>query len=101
MNQLPRTEAFKAAARRIVWFEDAETSLEDPVRFFAYAITYGGKADLALVLTAYSEDDMREALDHAPPGIIPQERWSEWHRKLGWLDVPPMPKRTFNEGHER
>jgi hypothetical protein len=79
----------------------ARGSLEDAARFFAYAITYAGKADFALVASVYTEDDMRAALDNAPPRIIPLERWAQWQRKLGREAVPPMPKRHVNEGRER
>jgi hypothetical protein len=95
MKALPHDPALLSAARRIIWFEKPEEAVADAIRFFAYAVAYGGKADLEVVLRYYTEQDMREALRKAPPGIIPQGKWASWHKRLGFAEVPPMPRRHF------
>ena len=35
-----------------------------------------------------NDDDAREALDHAPPGVIDAHSWAYWNLKLG--RVPGM-----------
>jgi hypothetical protein len=42
-----------------------------------------------------SDDDLREALDDAPPGIVDPRSWAYWNSKLGRYPPPPMPTRRF------
>jgi hypothetical protein len=42
-----------------------------------------------------TDQDFREALDHAPPGIIDARSWAYWHSKLGRFPPPPLPKRQL------
>jgi hypothetical protein len=42
------------------------------------------------------DDDMREALAHAPPGIIDPRSWAYWHAILGPYPAPPLPTRRFD-----
>jgi hypothetical protein len=43
------------------------------------------------------DDEIREALDRAPPGIIDPRSWAYWNLKMGRFPPPRMPKRTFGE----
>ena len=54
----------------LIWFEEPEQALADPVRFVTYAMTYGLPGDRKTLREYYSDDELREALDHAPPGIF-------------------------------
>jgi hypothetical protein len=48
------------------------------------------------VLRGYvSDDDFREALDKAPPGIIDPRSWAYWNSKFGRYPPPPRPRRRF------
>ena len=69
MIPIPLTPETEALARRIVWFEPPAEALADPIRFMAYAMTYATVADLAVMRPYVSDDDFREALDKAPPGL--------------------------------
>jgi len=42
-----------------------------------------------------SDDDLREALDRAPPGIMDARSWAYWNSKLGRYPPPPMPVRAL------
>jgi hypothetical protein len=42
-----------------------------------------------------SDDDFREALDHAPPGIIDPRSWAYWNSKMGRYPPPAAPVRRF------
>lgn len=44
-----------------------------------------------------SDDDFREALDRAPPGIIDPRSWAYWNSKMGRYPAPPLPKRRFED----
>ena len=43
----------------------------------------------------YVADDLREALDRAPPGIVDPRSWAYWNNVLGRYPAPPMPKRAL------
>jgi len=95
MKPIPITPETVQAASRIIWFEASEKALADPVRFMAYAMAYAMHADMKLIRRYVSDDDFREALDRAPPGIIDPRSWAYWNSKMGRYPPPPMPVRTF------
>jgi hypothetical protein len=84
-----------AVARRIIWFEPPEKALADPVRFMAYAMTHALPEDMRFLRKYVSDDDFRDALDHAPPGIIDPRSWAYWNSKMGRYPPPPHPVRRF------
>jgi hypothetical protein len=92
---MPPDAELLALAGRIVWFEPAETALADRNRFLAYLMTYGTAEDLAVAERYFTQDDFREALDHAPPGIIDPRSWAYWNLKAGRYPPPPMPVRRI------
>lgn len=95
MKPLPRTPDIKAVARRVVWFEDPDEALSDPIRFMAYAMAAATHADMKLLRRHVSDDDFREALDKAPPGIIDPRSWAYWNIKMGRYPPPPLPRCRF------
>ncbi len=46
MKQLPVTPELLKVARRVVWFEEPEAALADPVHFLTHVMTYGTIEDL-------------------------------------------------------
>jgi hypothetical protein len=44
-----------------------------------------------------SDDDFREALDQAPPGIIDPRSWAYWNSKMGRYPAPQMPEHKISE----
>jgi hypothetical protein len=95
MRTIPLTPDTDALARRLVWFEEPAQALSDPVRFVAYALARATHEDMNLLRTYLSDDDLREALDHAPPGIIDPRSWAYWNSRLGRYPVPPLPARRL------
>ena len=95
MKSLPRNRDLLAMAPRVIWFEPPEKALADPVRFLAYVMTYGTIEDIAVVRRYLDLDDFREALEHAPSGIIDERSWAYWNVMTGRYPVPPMPRRTI------
>jgi len=95
MKTIPLTPQIRTIASKIIWFEPAEQALADPVRFMAYAMTYAPPQDMRVIRQYVSDDDFREALDHAPPGIIDPRSWAYWNSKMGRYPAPPMPVRRF------
>ena len=94
MSSLPLTPEIEAIARRVVWFEEPRQAIADAARFVAYAMTYGTHADVAVIRKHLTEDELREALSNAPPGIFDPRSWAYWNLKLGRYPAPPMPMRA-------
>jgi hypothetical protein len=95
MKPIPLTPLTLDLARRIIWFEPPERALSDPIRFMAYAMTYARHEDMRIIRRYVSDNEMREALDRAPPGIIDPRSWAYWNSKLGRYPPPPLPVRRF------
>lgn len=95
MNAIPLTALTRDIARRIIWFEPPERALAEPIRFMAYAMTYARHEDMQLIRRYVTDDDMREALDNAPPGIIDPRSWAYWNSKMGRYPAPPLPVRKL------
>lgn len=95
MKGIPATARMLEVARRIVWLEEPERALAEPIRFMAYAMTYARHEDMREIRRHVSDDDFREALDNAPPGMVDPRSWAYWNVKMGRFPVPPLPKRTF------
>lgn len=95
MTPLPFTAELEAIARRVIWFEEPEQALTNPERFLAYAMTYASYEDMTAIRKHVTDDELREALHNAPPGIIDPRSWSYWHLKLGQYPAPEMPTRTL------
>ena len=95
MKTIPLTPDTEALARRLVWFESPAEALSDTSRFVAYAFARATHEDMTLVRRFLSDDDLREALDNAPPGIIDPRSWAYWNSGLGRYPAPPMPVRQL------
>ena len=95
MKALPHNTDLLDLAPRVIWFEPPEQALAEPVRFLAYVMTYGTAQDIAVVRRYVELGDFREALDHAPPGIMDERSWAYWNVMTGRYPVPPMPRRMI------
>jgi hypothetical protein len=98
VKALPLTEDFFALAARVIWFEPPDVALRDVTRFMAYAFRYATHEDMKVLRSILSDDDLREALASAPPGIIDPRSWSYWHVVLDLFPAPVMPRREFGGG---
>jgi hypothetical protein len=95
MKPIPLDHETEAIARRVVWFEPPAEAREDPVRFMAYAMKHATHDDMKALRRYVSDDEFREALDEAPPGIIDPRSWTDWSSVMGRYPAPPLPKRIF------
>ena len=82
-------------ARRVVWFCPAEETLRNPVLFLNHVMTYGTSADLCVARSHFGDEDLREALRRAHPGIFNARSWSYWHLMLDMGAPPPLPVRRI------
>jgi hypothetical protein len=95
VKPIPLTRETRAAARRIIWFEPPAEALADPIRFMAYAMASATHEDMKVLRRHVSDEDFREALEHAPPGIIDPRSWAYWNSKMGRYPAPPLPRRRL------
>jgi len=95
MIALPHTAELLEVARRVVWFHDAEETLQRPYTFLAYLMTFTVPSDFAIVRRYVSMDDFRLALENAPPGVFDPRSWAYWNLVCGRNPVPPMPQRKI------
>lgn len=98
MKAIPVTPRTAQVARRVVCFEEPEKALAGPVRFMACAMAYARHEDMQVIRHHVSDDDFRQALDGAPPGIIDPRSWAYWNLRMGRFPPPPSPRRTFDAG---
>jgi hypothetical protein len=95
IEPIPLNPTTLQLARRLVWFEPPEQALAEPVRFLAYAFATARAADMAILRGYLSDESLRYALRHAPPGIIDARSWAYWHLMLDLGDAPALPARTL------
>jgi len=95
MKTLPHDPDLLTVARRVIWFDEPEQALADPIRFLSYLMTYGTLNDIAVVRHYLDLADFRDALDRAPPGIIDERSWAYWNAMTGRYPAPPMPRRVI------
>lgn len=96
MLPIPLTSEIEAVARKVIWFEPPEQAVADPIRFLAYAMTYGEAADMVTIRRYVSDEELSDALLKAPPGIFDARSWAYWNLVTGRYPAPPMPERTFD-----
>lgn len=95
MKPLALTPALREASLRCLWFKAPEEAVAYPAELAAYIMTYGLLPDYDALREQLSDDDLREALDHAPPGIFDARSWAYWNLMVGRDETPPMPQRRF------
>ena len=93
MKPLPHNQDLLTVAPNVIWFENPELAIADPIRFLAYLMTYGTPEDIAVVRRYASGEDFREAIENAPPGIMDERSWAYWNAVIGRYPTPPMPRR--------
>lgn len=91
----PHSPELLAVARRMVWFKPPAATLADDVFFLNYLMVYGTVEDLMVARQRYDDDDFRQALRAALPGIFDARSWAYWHVRLGLGAAPSRPVREF------
>ncbi len=98
MEQDPYPIDINKFARIIIWFQPAEYTINHKNQFLLYIMrTPQNLAYLhAKKYYGYTDEDFRQALYNAEPGIIMYEHiWELWNKRLN-IDPPlPFPKKKF------
>jgi hypothetical protein len=85
-------------ARKVVWFDPPEQTLQDLKLFLSHLMMYGSQADITIAERYVPQYEFREALEQAPAGVFTAEAWIRWHERLGMFPIPPLPRRRFPDG---
>jgi hypothetical protein len=85
-------------ARKVVWYDAPEETLGNLNTFLAHLMVYGSPADVAAVKRYVPEEEFRNVLEEAPPGVFTAGAWRRWHEFFGIEPVPPLPRRRFPDG---
>jgi hypothetical protein len=94
MKALPVTPELLRVARRVIWFDEPERALADPVQFLAHVMVFGTVEDLTALRGIIGKSDFCEVLEHAPPGIFDARSWAYWNLVCGRGPAPPLPVRS-------
>lgn len=84
-------------ARKVVWYDKPEQTLEDLPTFLTHLMVYGSPADVAVVERYVPAEEFRKVLQDAPAGVFTQDSWKKWHKRFG-MPEPPLPRRRFPDG---
>jgi len=95
MLKIPHTKDMKQVAQRLIWFKSSRDALDDPYIFMARVMTYGTVEDVLIIKRTLGEEAFKEALDHAPPGIMDAKSWNYWNLVMERFPTPPLPKRKI------
>ncbi|OGR90332.1 MAG: hypothetical protein A2992_00245 [Elusimicrobia bacterium RIFCSPLOWO2_01_FULL_59_12] len=80
-------------ARRVVWFEPVDYTLEHPDLFLAHVMVYGRMEDVIATKRYFDEAAFRLAIQHAPAGLFDPRSWGYWRVVLGLDPTTPLPSR--------
>jgi hypothetical protein len=81
-------------ARRVFWWDEPTTWLDNIPRFAAQVMIYGDWNDTVLTRQLLGDTTFKEVLKNPPTGVFDLKSWTYWHRHYN-LPVPPLPKRKF------
>ena len=84
-------------ARKVVWYDQPEQTLEDLDTFLANLMVYGSPMDVAVTGQYVPVEEFRRVLENAPAGLFTQEVRQKWHEELG-MPLQPLPRRRFTDG---
>lgn len=93
VDPLTGDERAAALARKYVWWQPPERTLEDRRLFLAQMMTLGTADDIRWLLSRVSTADLRRVLRDPPTGVFNHCSWNFWHLRLGLTPTPPLPAR--------
>lgn len=95
MKSLVLTPELETVALKVVWFKSPLEAIAYPYHFIAHVLTYGTYEDVCVLKKQVSADELREAIENAPPGVFDPRSWAYWNLMIGRYPTPPMPKRVI------
>lgn len=91
----PRMQAAaKSLAKRYIWWEPAEKTLQNLPRFLSHTMNLATWEDQAWIERHFPTTQLNLALSQAPAGTFTPRSWNYWHVRLG-KPTPPLPKKQI------
>jgi hypothetical protein len=78
-------------AKRYLWWQSLEDTLEHPLRLVAAVMDEGTSEECALVRRYFGAAMMRRALQQAAHGWFRAGSWDYWHHDLGLIPADAQP----------
>ena len=95
VDHLTGDERAAAMARKYVWWQPPERTLEDRRLFLAQMMTLGTAADIRWLLSRVPTSEMHHVLRDPPIGVFNRRSWNFWHLRLGLTPTPELPTREL------
>ncbi len=92
-DSLTGDERAAAMARKYVWWQPPERTLEDRRLFLAQMMTLGTVADIRWLLSRVQVSELCRILRDPPTGIFNRRSWNFRHLRLGLTPTPKLPTR--------
>ena len=90
----PGVERLAEIARRIVWWQPSEQTLQRPLDFIARVMASGSLDEVRDVERAFGRRRLQDALRVASPGVFDARSWNYWLLILGIDKATPIPTRN-------
>lgn len=89
------TPELELIAKRVSWWKAPAEAVANTDDFLCRVMTFGLWSDVDYVAKLFGDDALRMALNHAPAGVFDPPSWHYWHYRLGFDQVPEMPRREY------
>ncbi len=88
-------DVLEELARRYVWWQPPVQTLAHVNHFLCQVMQLGTREDVHAARLHYGDEAFRDALRHAPPGVLDGRSWNFWHLVLFQTPPPPLPSRPL------
>ena len=95
VDRLSSDRRAEAMARKYVWWQPPERTLEERRFFLAQMMTLGTAADIRWLLSRVSTSELHRVLHNPPIGVFNGRSWNFWHLRLGLTPTPQLPARSL------
>ena len=95
MTDLRGDERATAMARKYVWWQPPERTLQDRPLLLAQMMTLATADDARWLESRVSADELRAVLHTPPVGVLNRRSWVFWRRRLGLDPAAPLPARRL------
>lgn len=97
MDRFTSDKRAASMARKYVWWQPPERTLEDRRLFLAQMMTVGTLDDVRWLLARVPASELRRVLHDPPVGVFNGRSWNFWHLRLGLTPTPPLPARRLSQ----
>lgn len=87
--------AVEQLAKKYVWWETPERAFRRRDLLLCQLMQLGTWDDVRLARRLFGDGAFKQALEHAPPGVLDAKSWNYWNLFYGFVPVPPLPERPL------